>query len=487
MSTAAASTPAIPIRLRLWLEGAGILRILMLSIWVTSWYQVLMGQRIGWGAAFGALTVIAGGSFYLTRLFRRLELPPKRARLFFGLWLAAVLVFSLQAMVLGTRDFSGSPIVDDLVESAQVFDVDIGIFVHLIVVVFLSWRGIAMAQSAMDQGEAAGSFQAGIVAFLLYGLVFGNSLPAQSFFPVYAFLLVSLVCLATARITDLATARGGRLPASFIQWWLPILGAAAVVVAAALFSGWLVGNQVSYLAVALLAAFVTVMFLVSVVVALPVLAVVYLALPWLSEKFSEGLELLPIQNPNEIADRIFGEDVSEITRSMSGLDEGYTILLGLILLAVIAAVIVSLRARTLKRRYALQTDNPAAIRPFGRDKWLPDELRFPNPFGGASRFLAAARIRRVYWDLMRLSGQLGTPRPPAATPLEYLPLLDRVFPSERENLRRITTAYLQVRYGEAPESEAEVSQVLTAWKHIQGAGQRLLREQRKAKRQARSA
>jgi hypothetical protein len=88
--------------------------------------------------------------------------------------------------------------------------------------------------------------------------------------------------------------------------------------------------------------------------------------------------------------------------------------------------------------------------------------------------LAAARIRRVYSQLMDLGALLGKPRPPAFTPLEYLPRLDQLFPNHAVELRLMTGAYLKVRYGELPEYQEEVERVEAAWKVVQEQGRVML-------------
>jgi hypothetical protein len=70
-----------------------------------------------------------------------------------------------------------------------------------------------------------------------------------------------------------------------------------------------------------------------------------------------------------------------------------------------------------------------------------------------------------------LSAVLGQPRPAASTPLEFLPKLEQLFPDLQVELGTITRAYLQVRYGERPESsasEVDLEAVETAWKRIRG-------------------
>ena len=94
------------------------------------------------------------------------------------------------------------------------------------------------------------------------------------------------------------------------------------------------------------------------------------------------------------------------------------------------------------------------------------------------RLIAAARIRRVYAELMALCGRLGEPRAISLTPNEFLPKAGQVFPQHEEELALITRAYVQVRYGEYPESREEVEQVIRAWRQVKQDGARMLRRRR---------
>jgi hypothetical protein len=82
---------------------------------------------------------------------------------------------------------------------------------------------------------------------------------------------------------------------------------------------------------------------------------------------------------------------------------------------------------------------------------------------------------------MQLSADLGRPRPAAATPLEYLPALEQLFPNHSPELRLLTGTYLRVRYGELPEDRQEVEQVEAAWKRVREQG-RVLQEYAKMKK-----
>jgi hypothetical protein len=86
------------------------------------------------------------------------------------------------------------------------------------------------------------------------------------------------------------------------------------------------------------------------------------------------------------------------------------------------------------------------------------------------RLQAAARIRRIYAELMDLCEDLGQPRPSAITPLEFLPVTEQVFPLYKNDLGEITKSYLRVRYGELPETHQEVEMIEAAWKRVYDQG-----------------
>jgi hypothetical protein len=88
----------------------------------------------------------------------------------------------------------------------------------------------------------------------------------------------------------------------------------------------------------------------------------------------------------------------------------------------------------------------------------------------AARLIAAARIRIVYAQLLRLAARLGEPRQPAMTPIEYLSNLDNIFPASTDELECITDAYLRVRYGELPETREQIEQIEAAWNYVKRQG-----------------
>jgi hypothetical protein len=82
------------------------------------------------------------------------------------------------------------------------------------------------------------------------------------------------------------------------------------------------------------------------------------------------------------------------------------------------------------------------------------------------RAYSAATVRKVYASLLALAEQRGTPRPPAQTPLEYLPTLWGAFPGWGAELQLLTRAYVDAHYGQLPDTEAELQALRDAWQRI---------------------
>ena len=104
--------------------------------------------------------------------------------------------------------------------------------------------------------------------------------------------------------------------------------------------------------------------------------------------------------------------------------------------------------------------------------------------GMGGKLVAAARIRRIYTQLMALSAELGAPRREWQTPLEFMVTLHGVFPDHGDALVAVTGAYVRVRYGELPESQSELSRVERAWEELKQKGQQIKKSKQALKEQA---
>ena len=66
-------------------------------------------------------------------------------------------------------------------------------------------------------------------------------------------------------------------------------------------------------------------------------------------------------------------------------------------------------------------------------------------------------MQNIYANLCRLARRRGRPRLPSQPPDDYLPVLGQAFPGQDERLRRITTAYMRVHYGDQPVGGEELA------------------------------
>ena len=97
--------------------------------------------------------------------------------------------------------------------------------------------------------------------------------------------------------------------------------------------------------------------------------------------------------------------------------------------------------------------------------------------------MAAERIRYIYAQLLELSADLGHSRPTSITPLEFLPELEDQFPGLGVDLRVITTAYNDIRYGELPETKRQLEAVEEAWRRVRLKGEANRKELKRGERE----
>jgi hypothetical protein len=83
-------------------------------------------------------------------------------------------------------------------------------------------------------------------------------------------------------------------------------------------------------------------------------------------------------------------------------------------------------------------------------------------------------LNRIYALLLEMSEKLDHPPLTSQTPLEFLPILNRLFPSSRGGLTTITEAYLNVSYGELSESTLDLKGVESAWDRLMIQGREML-------------
>ncbi len=366
-------------------------------------------------------------------------------------------------------------------------NVEDGSFLHLILLILLVWRGIALARSPLSLFNVQASFQLGLVFLLLYGMAFAPLFPIEATLGLYVYLFCGLLAMSTVRIANLSETRGGRIPRFGLSWMMGIILAALTLVGLAILAGWLGGGQV----VELLARIVIILFAILTALILLILSPLLLSLaqflPALSEFFQQLLARLK--------NLPFAQQVANIINQLNeGLGKVFpymlafraVIIIGLLLgLLLIVLVALQMRSRNItlteeeESENASNLENERLLQRLLHHLWRDMRgLRQHTP----AQLLAAARVRQIYRQLMALAQKLGAERPPSVTPLEFLPQLEQALPDTQKDVDLITAAYLKVRYGEYPETRQEISAVEAAWVQVRQHGKQQVSLQKRMKK-----
>jgi hypothetical protein len=450
--------------------------IQIVCIRITVWYQSLMGQRAGWQATgilvFMALLV----STLLVRLFdlRKVWRPGLRQTIF-AVWIALIFMASLKWLVWPESDLSLFQTLREYVISLSKPPFDYGLIWNLVLMALLIWQGASLANSRGSLPDTIRGFKAGILLLLLHGLAYSTEINLENSLPVLIFLALGLIATSVNRMADLIPLRGGRLPTSTGWWWAAIVVAALLLIAVSLALVGLLESAVRIGVFVLIGLAILPIILGIVGVGLLIGLIISWIVPQFTLPVADFVDSLGNTTISVFYQERLMKNLAKAGRYTAG--EYLVPALGVVaLLIVLALIFFALQPQRRWFRRAVLEENVSSI--FGR---LRPRLRQAPPLDGqkrgwnrAGRMLAAARIRRIYAGLMELCETIGSPRPPAATPLEFLPVLRQVFPDHASGADLITDAYLKVRYGGVPESAEEVEQVETAWKAIRAHGREMI-------------
>lgn len=459
-------------RLQTWLFIA-MFALLVMEVTVTAlWYQAIFRPRDApLGRILPTLFVIIAVSYVLTRIMgaRSWRMLYKQA-VFLG-WIILAIFASLKILIyahikLGLLQLIQLPVQFILHADASGAD-----FAHLIWVVVLVWRGVALAREPITLRGVQISFQLGLIFLLLYGMIFAPIYPTEATIGMYLFLFFGLTAMSSARISNLSDMRGGKVPRFGSGWMLSILLSSLALVGIAILTGWLASSQVIFFVVSVFVGIFSVLTALIILLLSPLLIMLANLLPRIADFFQQ------------IAGRLRGLVVSEqIERLLQKFSEGLEklvpfmlasrgIILALVVVGLIMAILLAMRLRDVFRQMVEEGEFGMAD-PSGTNSLLQRlkdqfqngvrRLRLRSP----SQILAAARIRQIYRQMLTLCQKMGISRPSSATPLEFLPQIEALFPTESREVNAITRAYVRVRYGEYPETRGEIDEVELAWKRI---------------------
>ncbi|MFN2264084.1 MAG: DUF4129 domain-containing protein [Anaerolineales bacterium] len=484
--------------LRYWRELAIFALMIMELSWIVPWYRSLTPMTYAasiWKVFFVLLGILLLAHFS-TRLMNFLNIKIRIRRIvtlillilaiFLGLKL---LLYEMEAVsfdALLNRPFRAFSDVRGLIPDE---------FLVIVVVMVVYWRGLVLASKFIDPMSVRGNFYLGLVMFVAYifinTLVTGETPGAM----LYIFFVSGLVAMGAARIFTITQLRGGARNPFDLRWFMGILLTTLGIVGLAAFMAWLVSDRTSILG-----------GIGGLVLGIfgGIMLVLISPLIFIMERFADSVPqasgavqsvvnaLEDLRNTfSTIANNLF--TLFNIPSLMNWMQLMKPVLLWVFVIAIALTILFSVshwlsseRRADLDEREGIieRGDILGLLRRAIQERLenLGGSLRGRARVKTSQRWLVAARIRRIYASMMDLATQLGEPRPLASTPLEFQPVMEHLLPEGKEDVGLITAAYLRVRYGEIPETEAEIKQVETAWEHLRSIGREKKNEATKSKK-----
>jgi hypothetical protein len=468
----------------LWSELATAALLLSEVTWAAVAFCTLFNYPLGYlriGTWFALLSFFTYLSARVMTTFaaRRWLLP-----VFSALWLLISLLLFLKFVTYaGTALNLWRMFLDPFVNLSRQSTLQSQLWQMLFLVVLLR-RAFTLAGSNANAWRAVRSFQLGMLVFLFFGFTTTWENFTLNLAPFLFYLVCVLTAMTTARLATLNGQLNYRVPV-FTKTWLGwILALTAALILAGSLVGWLMGFALVEFTDVLLRILYAIGATILVILFSPLIALIGLFLPWLDKWFSSlNLENLGLQQ------LVFLQQLNQVDPEKAAafnntVNQVITILLIAVLLITTVIVIISVRRRVLKNRTTGRDDQTerAAARKLARAPgFKPGFLR--SRLEEARRWLAAARIRRIYQQLMTYCAKLDNPRLPAFTPLEFLPQLKTLFPGYEEQVSLLTRVYQRVRYGEIPESIEELQTIVSAWNAVKADAEIRVKERRKRLKQ----
>lgn len=478
LSLASAKSLLKALRLNPWRELAILCLIFMELSWIVPWFRLLASLH----ELTSTYTLFVLGTIMLLAylLARGMALSgfPTLAR-------STIFLFFLGlSSLVGLKNLFYSHEAIGLFETLArlirlVMDLNIWIpreFGTVLLILLVSIRGASLGLRTRDPDIMMRSFWVGILMLFLYGTITIGSQWLISEAWLYLFLLSSLLAMSAYRISTLNLRRGGQV-IPFDRYRLLEIGLFIIGIAGlSILASDLTRNEPVFPLLLFIYYLLVRMILVAVILlASPLILLLAFFLPrgfTLPDQVSSLiLWIMSILQQIQLWILKLQARAPKITFQKLLLYKPYfyaILVLGLLLVAVFL----------LKRRLEQDVDRPEMESEkiqsdqdfqgrlgFGIRR-LAEQLLNRGRLRHTRRLFAAARIRRIYADLIDLSARQDQPRQQSQTPLEFLPVLVGVFPGRQEDLILITEAYLKVRYGELPETSQELEAVEAAWQRI---------------------
>ena len=464
-----------------WLEFASVSRAAAEFVILLVWYMALARPQASLSVSALALGGMMVSCFLLVRLVERRDLSSGQQNLIIILWVVVFAFASFQPTFYPNTPLTLSELFSIPLTALLQFSASLREIWHLVLLILIAWRGITAGRRLVTVQSAMHSLRAGLLLLLVYGLFHPFALPfPTAIVMMAAFFFFILTSLTAARVAEVGEMRGGRIPRLYTGRGMAILTAALLAAVVSSLLG-LLGAQLGPFMTALLLTGLALVAVIMLALIVPFLALIV----WLLSLIPafNALETDMLSNADAVQETVEGV-TADLSQSLDLLTVmGRPVLMLIVLIGLLALIFFALRASARRSQTETEIDSEqlSIRRRFGMPPIL-EALQQRTRRPGFGQALAAARIRQTYNRMLLLCQRLGIPRPPALTPSEFLPRVQKLFAEEAQSVVVITGAYNKIRYGEYPETQEEVQVVLDAWKQIESRGRLMLKQQKYAQR-----
>ncbi len=419
--------------------------------------------------------------FNLVRLMSLLEIPTSRQQTANALILIFIILLSIRTLIYAPQTWHDTSWIADFFANIgeagnSLWLRDLAIF---FIIIIMWQRGLRLSNRQFNLEQTGYRLRMGVIIapIAIWFSRVGQGWNATPFILLY--FLAGLTALSLVRADEMERARTGFSASLSPHWLAYIFGASLLTVTlggllAALISGESLFAIAGWMAPLLGAFYLGGTVIVSTILYLgqPVITLFATIIDWLA------LRLQQFAQNNWIDPQIPTVDFTELMGTPAATDiveviapPSFNTRILAILLMVTAVLIVSLALGKLFRQASFAARESDRV----GGKEQPGEAqpgmgrRLLRRLGLWRKWRAAASVRRIYRDMLKAAEENGFPRGESETPYEFLSVLAQIWPENQADSNLITQAFVKVRYGELPETQAELDVLEAAWERLKEA------------------
>lgn len=487
-------------RLQMWRELSIQAQIIMELCWIVPWFRSLTkgtNNAETW-RVFITFLVFLELVFWLSRILNFLNIRIFLRRAILSLILLILCLIGLRYLLY----FSETMTIVNLIERPiRAFSDLITIipdeFVIIVSILFLGFRGISIAAQKVSPTDMLWRFQLGIAMYILYILLntlITGEIPGN---PLFLFIFSGLFAIGAARMAVLERLRGGKYLPFDRKWGFGLLISTVIFVGIAYSIAQITNQPIFPMIIQFFGVIAGFILAVLMILLMPVFLLIISGINWVIT-YIQQTSILPeftrnIQNAVNELSNLMGKLLLIAQNYIPDISAAKPFILwgGIFLIVGLGFLIVGLR--WLVNNYT--SFNSEEIESIFEGGNIFDFFRYLISQNIASlgrkidlrmkamqydKRKVAIRIRQIYQELIELCESIGIYRNESQTPLEFLTVLEGIFPDNTDAVNRITQAYIKVRYGELPESRHEIVEIEECWNQLQSKG-KILQQNKKGK------